>query len=85
MALHLPIRGVRSLRPGVALFWLLAPLSVPANVFAQDAAEAARQQQTQKSQQPATPRHVYTEDDLKRPHILTPEDQKLAGRSCRNK
>jgi nucleoid-associated protein YgaU len=78
MTLHLPIRGVLSLRPGVALFCLLAPLSLHTNVFAQDVAAAARQEQAEKSQQPVTPRHVYTEDDLKRAHILTPEDQKLA-------
>jgi nucleoid-associated protein YgaU len=79
MTLHLPIRGV-SLRPGVALFCLLPPLSLHSNLFAQDqdAAEAARQQQAQKSQQPAKPHHVYTDEDLKRPHILTSEDKKLA-------
>jgi nucleoid-associated protein YgaU len=78
MTLHLPIRGLRSLRPRVALLGLLAPLSLHTNVLAQDVAAAARQQQTEKSPQPVTPRHVYTEDDLKRAHILTPEDQKLA-------
>jgi nucleoid-associated protein YgaU len=67
------------LRPGV-LFCLLASLSLHSNLYAQDqdVAEAARQQQTHKSQQPATPRHVYTDEDLKRSHILTPEDKKLA-------
>ncbi len=80
MTLHLPIRGVSLLRPGVALFCLLAPLSVYCNLSAQDqdVAEAARQQQAHKSQQPAAPRHVYTDEDLKRPLILTPEDKKLA-------
>jgi nucleoid-associated protein YgaU len=80
MTLHLPIRGANLLRPGVALFWLLTPLSLRSNLSAQDqdAAEAARQQQAQKSQQPTTPRHVYTDEDLKRAHILTPEDKKLA-------
>jgi nucleoid-associated protein YgaU len=80
MTLHLPIRGASLLRPGVALFCLLAPLSLHSNLFAQDqdAAEAARQQQAQKSQQPAKPHHVYTDEDLKRPHILTSEDKKLA-------
>ena len=80
MTLHLPIRGASLLRPGVALFCLLAPLSLRSNLSAQDqdAAEAARQQQAQKSQQPATPQHVYTDEDLKRARILTPEDKKLA-------
>jgi nucleoid-associated protein YgaU len=80
MTLHLPIRGVSLLRPGVALFCLLAPLSLHSNLAAQDqdVAEAARQQQAQKSQQPATPHHVYTDEDLKRARILTTEDKKLA-------
>ena len=80
MTLHLPIRGVSLLRPGAALFCLLAPLSLHSNLFAQDqdVTEAARQQQAHKSQQPATPRHVYTDEDLKRSQILTPEDKKLA-------
>jgi nucleoid-associated protein YgaU len=79
MTLHLPIRGVNLLRPGAALFCLLAPLSLHSNLLAQDqdVAEAARQQQAQKTQ-PATPRHVYTDEDLKRSQILTPEDKKVA-------
>jgi nucleoid-associated protein YgaU len=80
MTLHLPIRGASLLRPGVALFCLLAPLSLRSNLSAQDqdATEAARQQQTQKSQQPTIPHHVYTDEDLERTRILTPEDKKLA-------
>jgi nucleoid-associated protein YgaU len=68
------------LRPGVALFCLLAPLSLRSNLSAQDhdVAEAVRQQQAQNSQQPTTPHHVYTDVDLKRARILTPEDKKLA-------
>jgi nucleoid-associated protein YgaU len=41
----------------------------------QDAAEAARQEKVRKAAQQETPRHVYTEEDLKRKKILTPEDQ----------
>jgi nucleoid-associated protein YgaU len=80
MTLHLPVRGVSLLRPGVAVFCLLAPLSLHSNLAAQEqnVAEAERQQQAQKSQQPATPHHVYTAEDLKRARILTPEDKKLA-------
>jgi nucleoid-associated protein YgaU len=80
MTLHLPIRGASLLRSGVALFCLLAPLSLRSNLSAQDqdAAEAARQQQAQKSQQPTTPHHVYTNEDLKRTRILMPENKKLA-------
>ena len=80
MTLHLPIRGLSLLRPGVALFCLLAPLSLHSNLSAQDqnVAEDARKQQTHESQQPAVPHHVYTDEDLKRPHILTSEDKELA-------
>jgi nucleoid-associated protein YgaU len=42
---------------------------------AQDVAEAARQQKAAKQEDPKTPSHVYTDDDLKRRVILTPEDQ----------
>lgn len=41
----------------------------------QDAAEAARAEQARKAATAKTPRHVYTEDDLKRAQILTTEDQ----------
>jgi nucleoid-associated protein YgaU len=76
MTLHFSVRGVNYRRPGIALFWLLAPLSLHTKVAAQDVAEAAREQQTKKSQKPASHHHVYTEEDLKRARILTPEDQK---------
>jgi len=42
---------------------------------AQDVAEAARQQKTAKQAEPKALEHVYTEDDLKRDVILTPEDR----------
>jgi nucleoid-associated protein YgaU len=41
--------------------------------LAQDVAEAARQ--AQKENQQKKPKHVYTEEDLKRAQILTPEDR----------
>ncbi len=47
--------------------------TVPAR--AQDAAEAARQQKAAKAAEQKAPQHVYTEDDLKRSVILTPEDR----------
>ena len=53
---------------------LLLPFSASL-IRAQDLAEAARQEQARKAAQPITSRHVYTEDDLKQPKILTPEDQ----------
>lgn len=42
---------------------------------AQDVAEAARQEKTRKEAQQKKSRHVYTEEDLKRAQILTPEDR----------
>jgi len=41
----------------------------------QDLAEAARQERARKATQQKAPRHVYTEEDLKRQKILTPRDQ----------
>lgn len=79
MPLHFPVRGVNYRWPGIALFCLLAPLSLHTKIAAQDVVEAAREQQAQKSRQPAKPHHVYTDDDLKRARILTPEDQKQAA------
>jgi nucleoid-associated protein YgaU len=43
---------------------------------AQDAAEAARQEKARKAaQSQRQPPHVYTNDDLQQPQILTPEDR----------
>lgn len=41
----------------------------------QDAAEVARQEKARKAAEQRTPQHVYTDDDLRRKVILTPEDQ----------
>src|SRR5215470_2758559 len=41
----------------------------------QSVAEAARQERARKENQQKKSRHVYTADDLKRDHILTPEDR----------
>lgn len=40
----------------------------------QDVAEAARQERERKAARPKDPHHIYTEEDLKRAKILTPED-----------
>jgi nucleoid-associated protein YgaU len=53
------------------LFVSLCAMQTPG----QDVAEAARQEKDRKAAEQKSPRHVYTEDDLKRPVILTPEDQ----------
>src|SRR5690349_2612507 len=41
----------------------------------QDVAEAARQERARKETQQKKSKHVYTAEDLKREHILTPEDR----------
>jgi LysM repeat protein len=41
----------------------------------QSVAEAARQERARKQEAQKTAKHVYTEEDLKHPHILTPEDR----------
>ena len=46
-----------------------------AQCSAQDVAEAARQDRAQKESKQKKSRHVYTEQDLKRAQILTPEDR----------
>lgn len=42
---------------------------------AQDVAEAAKQERARKEAQQKKSKHVYTEEDLKRAQILTPEDR----------
>jgi nucleoid-associated protein YgaU len=46
-----------------------------AQCSAQDVAEAARQERAQKESKHKKSKHVYTEQDLKRAQILTPEDR----------
>lgn len=61
---------------GIAIFFLGTSLSQ-----AQDVAEAARQEQARKAAEKSSPKHVYTEEDLKKGKILTPDDQaKIAAR-----
>lgn len=43
--------------------------------YAQDVAEAARQEKARKENQQKKSKHVYTDEDLKRAQILTPEDR----------
>jgi nucleoid-associated protein YgaU len=69
----------RTLRCGAAALALalslLGALGVRAQEPAQDAAEAARQEKARKTAQAKRGNHIYTNDDLKRAHILTPEQQ----------
>jgi LysM repeat protein len=43
--------------------------------YAQDVADAARQEQARKQNQQKKSKHVYTDEDLKHAQILTPEDR----------
>ena len=54
----------------VALF-----LSCATACFGQSLGDVARQERERKEQEPRRSNYVYTNDDLKRPHILVPEDQ----------
>jgi hypothetical protein len=61
---------------GMAIFFLST-----STTRAQDVAEAARQEQSRKVAQKNSPKHVYSEEDLKKKTILTPDDQaKVAAR-----
>jgi nucleoid-associated protein YgaU len=68
-------RSRQRLHAGAILFAACA-FSASAPVWAQDVAEAARQEQAHKDKQ-AKKKHVYTEEDLKRARILTREDREL--------
>src|SRR6267378_8493573 len=48
---------------------------VTTEFHAQDVADAARQERARKESQQKKSKHVYTEEDLKRAQILTPEDR----------
>jgi len=85
MRLNATIPGSLKKGRGTLLFgvvgFLLSGLVCADGLHAQDAAEAARQEQARKAAEAKNPHHVYTEDDLKRAKILTPEDQaKVAAR-----
>lgn len=75
-------KGERALLLGAAVVLLAGVCAVGVRAQdTQDAAEAARAERARKAATAKTPKHVYTEDDLKRAQILTPEDQaKVAAR-----
>jgi len=65
-----------SIRLGFCIFGIFVCSSigiVPSS--AQDVADAARQERARKESQHKKPKHIYTEEDLKRAQILTPEDR----------
>jgi nucleoid-associated protein YgaU len=70
-----PVRtGLYERRRAILSAMVLAFLCV-AQAHGQDVAEAARQEKERKPAEPKPPQHVYTEEDLKRQVILTPEDR----------
>jgi len=74
---HTPVSLRKPLRCGFAILVCSCLLFGAAHCRAQetqDAAEAARQERARK-EQPQKQKHVYTEDDLGRSKILTPEDE----------
>ncbi len=67
------LRPVSLCIPGVLLF--SCALLFTTECHAQDVADAAKQERARKESQQKKSRHVYTEEDLKRAQILTPEDR----------
>src|SRR5271168_1632892 len=55
-----------------------------AGSFAQSLGDIARQERERKKEQPPRATYIYTEDDLKKEHILVPEDQARVLASRRN-
>jgi len=56
-----------------------APVLAPCSASAQDVAEAARQERAQNESKQKKSKHVYTEQELKRAQILTPEIARSGG------
>jgi LysM repeat protein len=59
-------------------------LSCAGPCFAQNVADAAKLERDRKEHSAHRANHVYTNDDLKRKHILVPEDQERALEARRN-
>ena len=85
-AVKSPFGSLRSCVPAILIssFVLLGAIQCRAqdqsqeqtqNQKDQSVAEAARQERARKETQQKKPKHVYTAEDLKRDHILTPEDR----------
>jgi nucleoid-associated protein YgaU len=72
-AARLSLRFLRLCSPGI-LFVCCAVFGAT-QCSAQDVADAARQERSQKQSKQKKSKHVYTEQDLKRAQILTPEDR----------
>lgn len=80
MGYHRPATGklARPLGLWFCAFLCLVSLSASYRVSAQDVAEAARQEKARKAAQGKPKSKVYTDEDLKQPQILTPEDRARA-------
>jgi nucleoid-associated protein YgaU len=61
-------------RPGILSVLMVSLLVSAGPAFAQDLGDAARQERERKLNLGHQAAHVYTNDDLKRTHILLPED-----------
>src|ERR1043166_6493351 len=74
-----PLRTTRlttSARLQLASMLVLLPLHFAAPASAQSLGDLARQERERKGDQPHRAVHVYINEDLARPQILVPEDQK---------
>ncbi len=72
-AARLSRRGLSLCFPGIV--FVSCAVFGATQCSAQDVAEAARQERAQKESKQKKSKHVYTEQDLKRDQILTPEDR----------
>jgi nucleoid-associated protein YgaU len=71
-------RSHRFARPAILFLSFAAfgaTLSRAQDLQSQSVADAARQERARKQEQQKSAKHVYTEEDLKHPNILTPEDR----------
>jgi nucleoid-associated protein YgaU len=62
--------------PGSSWLFGLLVLLLGAPAYSQSLGDIARQERERKRDQPSQVTHVYDNDDLARPHILLPEDEK---------
>ncbi len=72
-AARLSFRFLRLCSPGI--IFVCGVVFGATQCSAQDVAEAARQERARKESKQKESKHVYTEQDLKRAQILTPEDR----------
>jgi nucleoid-associated protein YgaU len=73
IAVRPSIRFLRLSLPAIVFVSCSALIST--QCFAQDVADAAKQEKARKEERQKKSKHVYTEEDLKHAQILTPEDR----------